>query len=216
MKKMRHLFQKIEKYTGKARTKEAIKLQVGDKWIEDPNEILNEIVAHNKVHFSQAKGCALSCRSLQQVMGPNSLPDLNNLPELERKFIQEMNSFQTTTIRDEIEFEVWRHKFKTWRETTWTSPSRLHLGHFKSLVVIPYQWNHDHCKRDSQMESYQQELLESTLCIVNFAIQSSTILDRWINATNIMISKKNGSYKVTDYRNIHVYVCEMNAMLSLK
>jgi hypothetical protein len=83
-KKMRHLFQKIAKYTGKARTKEAIKLQVGDKWIEDPNKILNEIVAHNKVHFSQAKGCALSCRSIQQVTDPNSLPDLNNLPELER------------------------------------------------------------------------------------------------------------------------------------
>jgi hypothetical protein len=51
----RQLFQKIAKYTGKARKKEAIKLQVGDKWIEDPNEILNEIVGHKKVHFSQAK-----------------------------------------------------------------------------------------------------------------------------------------------------------------
>jgi hypothetical protein len=90
-KKMRHLFQKIAKYAGKARTKEAIKLQVGEKWIEDCNEILNAIVAHNKVHFSQAKGCALSCRSIQQVIDPNSLPDLNNLPELERKLIQEMN-----------------------------------------------------------------------------------------------------------------------------
>jgi hypothetical protein len=137
-KKMRHFLQKIAKYTGKARTNEAIKLQVGQKWIEDLNEILNEIVAHNKVHFSQAKGCTLSCRSIQQVTDPNSLPDLNNLLELERKFIQEMNSFQTTTIQDEIEFEVWRHKFKTCRETTWTSPSRLHLGHFKLLVVTPY------------------------------------------------------------------------------
>jgi hypothetical protein len=71
---------------------------------------------------------------------------------------------------------------------------RLHLGHFKSLVVIPYQWKNDHRKRDRQIERYQQEVLESTLCIVNFAIQSGTILERWINATNIMISKKNGSY----------------------
>jgi hypothetical protein len=66
------------------------------------------------------------------------------------------------------------------------------------------------------MESYQQELLESTLSIVNFSIQSGTILNRWINATNIMISKKNGSYKVTDYINIHIYQCNMNAMLSIK
>jgi hypothetical protein len=27
-------------------------LQVREKWIEDSHEILNEIVAHNKVHFS--------------------------------------------------------------------------------------------------------------------------------------------------------------------
>jgi hypothetical protein len=127
-----------------------------------------------------------------------------------------MSSFQTTPIRYEIEIEAWRQKFKTWRETTWTSPSRLHLGHFKSLVVIPYQWKNDHCKRNSLMESYQQELLESTLCIVNFAIKSGNILDCWINATNIMIPKKNGSYKVTDYRNIHIYECDMNAVLSLK
>jgi hypothetical protein len=66
------------------------------------------------------------------------------------------------------------------------------------------------------MESYQQELLESTLYIINFVTQSGTILDCWINATNVMISKKTGSYKVTDYRNIHIYECDMNAILSLK
>jgi hypothetical protein len=31
-----------------------------------------------------------------------------------------------------------------------------------------------------------------------------------------MIPKKNGYHKVTDYRNIHIYECDMNAMLSLK
>jgi hypothetical protein len=87
-----------------------------------------------------------------------------------------MSSFQTTTICEEIEMEEWKHKFKTWRETTWTSPSRLHLGHFKLLIVIPYQWKNDQCKRDCQIESYQQELLELTLYIVNLAIQSETIL----------------------------------------
>jgi hypothetical protein len=81
-----------------------------------------------------------------------------------------MSSFQTTPIHEEIEMEVWKHKFKTWRETTWTSPSRLHLGHFKLLIVIPYQWKNYQCKRDSQIKIYQQELLELTLCIVNFEI----------------------------------------------
>jgi hypothetical protein len=66
------------------------------------------------------------------------------------------------------------------------------------------------------MESYQQELLKSTICIINFAIQSGTILVRWINAINIMIPKKNGSHKVTDYRNIHIYEYDMNATLPLK
>jgi hypothetical protein len=72
-KQTRNLFQKIAKYTGKAKLKEAIKLQVGKEWIEDPDDILNEIVAHNKVYVSEAKGCALSCRSLQR------LPILNIL-----------------------------------------------------------------------------------------------------------------------------------------
>jgi hypothetical protein len=42
------------------------------------------------------------------------------------------------------------------------------------------------------------------------------MLERWINPTNIMLPKKNGSHKVTDYRNIHIYECNMNATLSLK
>jgi hypothetical protein len=168
------------------------------------------------VHFSQSKGCTLICRSLQHITDPKSLPNLRNLPELEIKFIQELSSFKTTTIRDEIDIEVWKHNFKTWREITWTSSSRLHLGIFKSLIVVPYQWQNDHCKQESQTERYQQELLGSTICIVNFVIQSGTILERWINATNIMIPKKNRSYKVTDYRNIHIYECDISAMLSLK
>jgi hypothetical protein len=61
--------------------------------------------------------------------------------------------------------------------------------------VTPHQWKNDHCKRDRQTESYQQELLESTLCIFNFAIQSGTILERWINAKNIMIPKKTDPTK---------------------
>jgi hypothetical protein len=40
-----------------------------------------------------------------------------------RESLKEMISFQTATIRDEIEIEVWKHKFKTWRETNWTSLS---------------------------------------------------------------------------------------------
>jgi hypothetical protein len=54
-KQTRYLFQKIAKYTGKAKSKEITKLQVRDKWIEDPDKILNEIVAHNKVHFFKPK-----------------------------------------------------------------------------------------------------------------------------------------------------------------
>jgi hypothetical protein len=74
------------------------------------------------------------------------------------------------------------------------------------LVVVSYQWKNDKCKSDSQIKIYQQELLESTLCIINLAIQNGTILERWINATNIIIPKKNGSHKVTDYRNMHINV----------
>jgi hypothetical protein len=69
------------------------------------------------VHFSQAKGCALSCKSLQHITDPNSIFNLRNLLELERKFIQKLSSFKTTTIRDEVEIEVWKNKFKTWHET---------------------------------------------------------------------------------------------------
>jgi hypothetical protein len=40
-KKTRYLFQNTAKYTGKAKLRAAIKLHIGEKWIEDPDKILD-------------------------------------------------------------------------------------------------------------------------------------------------------------------------------
>jgi hypothetical protein len=55
-KRLDNCFKKLEKYTGEAKLKDVIKLQVGGKWIEDSNEILEDIVAHSKRQFLKAKG----------------------------------------------------------------------------------------------------------------------------------------------------------------
>ena len=117
--------------------------QEGDKWTQDPDEVAQQIVAHNKKHFSQAKSCYFSRKEFQQVVDPTSDAfDTSIMKPLESDFLQELQKHNATPISAVITPEDWRNKFKSWSESTRTSPSRLHLGHFKSLLSTIYNISH--------------------------------------------------------------------------
>ena len=42
---------------------------------------------------------------------------------------------QLDSINDNLTIKKWTDKIKTWKESTFTSPSGFHLGHSKALVV---------------------------------------------------------------------------------
>jgi hypothetical protein len=92
----------------------------------------------------------------------------------------------------------------------------MHLGHFRSLLSSIYSLEDGQCDIDHEILSAQQELFEATLRIVNLAIASEKPLTRWLTATNIVIPKKKGMYEPKNLRNIHIYECDLNALLSLK
>jgi hypothetical protein len=49
------------------------------------------------------------------------------------KLREMIRQIEVNTNKIEIGIEEWKHKVKFWRESTCTSPSGVHLGHFKAL-----------------------------------------------------------------------------------
>ena len=74
-----------------------------------------------------------------------------------------MKEIQVPNITEEITEETWSKKFKTWKEYTQTSPSGLHLGHYKLLHTKMYLQKEDTVTFDTEIQAIQQELFLVTL-----------------------------------------------------
>ena len=88
------------------------------------------------------------------------------------------------------------HGFKRWRETTTTSPSGRHLGHYKALI------------QDSM-------LLRCLTKFLNIALFHGIAIPRWCNATNVLLEKDTGRPTINRLRIIHLFEADFNFLLKL-
>jgi hypothetical protein len=65
-----------------------------------------------------------------------------------------------------------------WSEKTTTSPSGLHLCHYKILITNYYEETDTDCQVDQELKKIQDELLEASITLVNMAILAPTSLTR--------------------------------------
>ena len=105
-------------------------------------------------------------------------------------------------------------KFKSWKESTSTSPSGMHLGHYKALVL-----RNDSDPRTAEgklMEKQRMALIGAHVSMINYAIKQSYSYARWKNVVNVMIKKEPGNSKVHRLRVIHIYEADYNFILQAK
>ncbi|KAI2500343.1 hypothetical protein MHU86_14151 [Fragilaria crotonensis] len=87
--------------------------------------------------------------------------------------------------------------FQKWPESTSTSPSGRHLGHYKALVQHP-------------------TLLKCFHRFLNIAISRGIAIPRWCHATNVMIEKDQGHPRINRLRIIHLFEADLNFFLKLQ
>jgi hypothetical protein len=68
-------------------------------------------------------------------------------------------------------------KFKVWRDSTSSSPSRRHLDHYKALVAITDRSLED--GERTQYRTYQEEISKCYIGLINYAIKHRYSLKRW-------------------------------------
>ena len=150
---------------------------------------------HDAITFS-----SLSPASLQILAGelpPDWPTDDPSLTELLASFAVPDVVSQGPPIPTIITTEDVMKGFQSWSESTSTSPSGRHLGHYKSLIQ-------------------HEVLLKCLVLFLNIAISRGIAIPRWSNATNVLIEKDPGSPRINRLRIIHLFEADLNFFLKLQ
>ena len=139
----RRMYDKIKIATGKIKLISTPKVEVpiGDSIITvtDPDEIAETVQKFNIVHFAQAHGSLLTSSEYQDIWNLEQINNIDiNSHSIVWKLREMIKQIDVDADKIEIDTDEWKHKFKFWRESTCTSPSGVHLVHFKALTETIY------------------------------------------------------------------------------
>lgn len=184
------------------------------------------MLARNRKHFHQAYGTPLTkhpwpnlldwaatSETAQDILaGHYHNSDLTTIQAaIFKKCTKE---FDTPLVQRQLTIGEVKGKLKSWRETTSTSPSGRHLGHYRAMIqkltFIP-----DASERD-KLENYQNKILALYTDVINYGTKYSYILERWRTIESTMIPKDAGNTKIHRLRVIHLFEADYNLLLGVK
>jgi hypothetical protein len=195
------------------------------KTVDLPGEIVYYLLTQNRLHFGQAHGTPFTTPRFTQAIdwaastetaelilqGDYDATELSNIQAL---FLHHCKSTHLDHLPLPITEAEFTAKFKTWKEGTTTSPSGLHLGHYKVLVL-----RHDGnltADKGKAIESKRKDLIRAHVSMINYALQHAYSFSHWKNVVNVMIEKDHGNSKVHRLRVIHLYEADYNFLLQAK
>ena len=197
------------------------------KTINDPQEMESLLLARNQSHFGQAKGTPFAVDPLKSdvdfatesvsssliLQGNYSTSKLDDIIALLISKLKSIEYLQCSTLQ--LTSADFTNKLKAWKESTSTSPSGRHLGHYMALVK-PHGISPSNNTLFAQMESQRAEILSVHLGIINYCLKFGYSLKRWQTVVNVMIEKEPGNPQIHRLRVIHIYETDYNLMLSVK
>ena len=160
--------------------------------VEEPKEIEQALIRRNQIHFGQAQGTFPTVRPFSEKLNwaagtyeaelilegkHNQAFADHEIDDMSKLLLQH---FEATTALDSITSELteddWEGKLKVWKESTTTSPSGLHLGHYKSIakpICVP-----DNPEVTKSLEELRGKLLTAQVQLTNLAIRHGHVYQR--------------------------------------
>ena len=99
------------------------------------------------------------------------------------------------------------NEFKRWKDSTTTSPSTRHLGHYKSFIILDGNNEHPH---HSFFNTY---ILQTINTLIISTIDARCHLKRWLSSTVIMIEKILNTPRIDKLRVTNIYEAYYNLLL---
>ena len=173
------------------------------------------LISRNCAHLSQAQGTLFIIHPLKQLLGKVSLTPFDNslllgnadrvtilLTFLQKLYLSGLRKSSTnlsSPLYHHISLADMTQGFKKWKESTTTSPSTRHLGHYKSFLASDgIDNNTAHC-------SFNNQMLQTFNTILNATIESGTPSTRWLSSIVVMIEKIPNTPRINKLRIINIY-----------
>jgi hypothetical protein len=146
--------------------------------------------------------------------------DVSQLDKAVQLLVQHLKQTQYASqhpIQPSITQSEFIGKIKKWRESTSTSPSGLHLGHYKAMSARhEYSDLKENDPQRVEFENMVSDIVELHLQLVNYALERGFTYNRWCQVANTMIFKEPGNIKIHRTRVIHIYEADYNLAMGLK
>ena len=197
---------------------------------------MHHLQQRNRLHFGQVQGSPFTVPPLVNQLGlcgdGSSSDDILNgeyivhgLNEYTALLIQHLRQSAEMAAAETyptISEEEYVGKLKVWKESTSTSPSGLHLGHYKALMARHHYSDVDD-KQDpevvancDELNYMQTSLLRLHVQLLNYALERGYANTRWRTAHNTLLFKDPDNFRIHRTRVIHIYEADYNLMLGVK
>ena len=199
--------------------------------VDTPEEVKAAIQERNRIHFGQAEGTPFmtpkmkerldfmaSTKTAELILDRMYQPD--DVTSAAAALADHLRKAPVPEIEAELSEEAFQGKLKSWPEKTTTSPSGLHLGHWKALV-LPHTHTHGEHKtkeareQAAELDALQEGLFTLRLRMLNYATRWGHSYKRWQEVVNTMILKK-GDTRIHRLCVIHLYEAGYNLLLAVK
>lgn len=191
--------------------------------IHDQKEINNRLLECNRTHFSQADGTPFTRQPLTGLLGRYGTNEHSNkilegkfdvntirTSEATKEILRQLKLVSPGTISVHISANDVGKVYKKWRESTSTSPSGLHLGHYKALFKHEEKTN-----GGSNDKTLSDRVFSVIADLINMAIRNEHVYKRWTKVVNAMIEKIPGYPLLTKLRVIHLIESNLNLMTGI-
>ena len=177
----------------------------------DSEEIENELMAYNRNWFRQASDTPFGHGDLYDMVGYDGLTEEAdnivagfNIGYMGIPMCRELQVFLEECKRPDavsdicttITLEEFKSNVRKWKESTSTSPSGRHLGHYRTAIL------------DDHVSSIHTAML-------NLPIQHGFAPERWTHSVTPMIEKDEGKPYLTRLRVIHLFEADYNLFLKI-
>jgi hypothetical protein len=189
---------------------------------------MESLLLHRNVqHFGQAHGTPFTVSPLADLLGPHAdtpfcndllsgiLPDVPGADPQAIKLLRKLASLpQAPPIDHSITAADFEATFSKWRESTSTSPSNVHLGHYRSLIS-PDGTEPSPLDSDEAPPDHGRCILGLRAQIANLCVQNGLSLQRWQRSVTVMLEKLPGRPLLHKLRVIHLLEADYQATLKI-
>ncbi|KAI2502879.1 hypothetical protein MHU86_11548 [Fragilaria crotonensis] len=211
--------------------------------VEVPTEIVRLLQERNRKHFGQAKGTPFTVPPLLDDLGfrgdrplsqrilegtyehqPGEVDQVSENVRLLLQHFEQVQEMAEAPSFPTISMDEFTSKLRVWSESTTTSPSGMHLGHYKALIArhsyssdLPdEELTQEFRDNRDELNRMQDDLRNLHLTLLNYALERGYSYRRWQTIANTILFKDQDNVRLHRTRVIHIYEADFNLALGIK